>query len=146
MKRIPEFETQWMEQVARSAQRWGHSPERFFDEVRARLQKGADEYGPDSWSARPLLDLIREAAEEGADVPGWLVLAAQKLNAVTTSEFIDDEQAMLIQQRLIRASALGLQLHEELRQAEHEWRTLEAEAKWRAKQAVPPPPIRRCED
>lgn len=138
MKRQPSYERQWFEQVARTAQRWGHDVERFFDTVADRLSKGQDDYS-DRWVTRPILDFVHEAAEEGADIPGWLVLGAQRLNEAVAAELIDPERAMDIQDRFLRAAAHGLLANEELAEAEKELRIAEAEHRWRLRVEENPP-------
>lgn len=127
------YERSFLEAVAQSAGRWTEldSVQRFFDEVRERLAKGEREYD-DTWHQRPLLDLIREAREEAADEPAWLVLAAQRLNGLAADGEIRSDALEMIQQRLIRAAALALLAHEELAQAAQDFRTASAERKWKA--------------
>lgn len=44
--------------------------ERFVEQLRARLAKGAEEYGDTSF-CRPPMDLLRELQEEALDLAGW---------------------------------------------------------------------------
>ena len=129
--RSPAFERAWLESVARAAGRHGEVVERFGDEVRERLELGAGEYGEDAWVEREPLETIREAAEEGVDVPAWLMLGAQKLNMQSAAGEIDPDSALEIQQRFIRAAALGMLLHEELQEAARVYKVARAEARWR---------------
>ena len=137
--RSPSFERQWFEQVARAAQRWGIGPERFFDEVGERLEKGAREYGEHSWRAKTLPELLKEIGEEGADVAGWGVLAAQLVNHEAGEELIGQEASAEIQTHLVRGAALALLLNEEMREARQAYAVARAEAEWRRKVPAGPP-------
>jgi hypothetical protein len=53
--------------------------EQFVTDVVERLTAGAVEYD-DSWQWCGLATLLREAREEGADLAGWSVLAAQAVD------------------------------------------------------------------
>lgn len=134
MPRSASYERAWLEAVARSAGRWTEldTVQRFFDEVRERLAKGEREYEAQPWHERPLLELIREAREEAADEPAWLVLAAQRLNDLAGEGAVNADTLYLIQERLVRAAALSLLAHEELAAAAQDFRTANAESKWLA--------------
>ena len=50
----------------------------FAQQVSARLAKGAAEYG-DASKDRPVSELLAEAAEEGADIPGWCIQVLERI-------------------------------------------------------------------
>lgn len=52
----------------------------------ARIDRtGQRSYG-DTWAARPIGELVAEIREECADIPGWSVLTAQRLDELTDSD------------------------------------------------------------
>lgn len=132
MSRSPTYERQWFEEVARAAQRWGIGPERFFDHVRERLEKGGREYGENSWTEKEVGQLVREAVEEAADIPAWLVLAAQTLNRQLGDEALDPDGALAVQAELVAAAACGLHANEHLRRAMKHYREALSLANWKS--------------
>jgi hypothetical protein len=71
--RRPKFEVEFLRAASRTT-----SGEAYVNRVLNRLNKGAAEYD-DSWSKRPVSELLEELGEEGDDLGGWSVLAAQVL-------------------------------------------------------------------
>lgn len=123
------FERAWLDAVARSAGRWSENDavQRFYDEVRERLEKGGREYGEDAWLEKSVIELAGEAREEFADAPAWLTLAAQRLNQVLADGALDGDAAAAIQQEFIEAAAGALVAHERLSGALAAYRVATAE-------------------
>jgi hypothetical protein len=95
---------QWLGQVSRAAGLGAIAPE-FIDRVFARLAKGARDYGDETYLHVELDELLREAAEEGDDIAGWLVLVGIRL---MMSQELDPEVAQRVQWRLMEAAARGV--------------------------------------
>jgi hypothetical protein len=81
--------------------------ERFLDKVFERLEKGAKEYGENSFMERGK-GLTAEIAEEATDLSAWAVLMAQYTQAQVIAGTLDGDTAMMVQARLMEASANGL--------------------------------------
>lgn len=135
--RSPTFERAMLEEVARAAGLWGVDVEKFEDAVEERLKMGEGEYA-DSFATRDPAELLRELQEEGEDVCGWALLAAQNIHA-RSLEGLDEDMAAEIQARLIAAAANGLQLWVQVREALEVLRTAKSHATWQSK--VPQPPV-----
>lgn len=109
--RDPELERAFLEAALREARpnvRAGGraEPGDFLARVRARLEKGAREYGEAGFLYRPLEDLLGELREEGEDAAGWPVLILQRLLV----DDIDPDLARELVAILRSAAALGAQL------------------------------------
>lgn len=65
--------------------------------VRARLDKGALEYGPEGYLERPLAELAAELAEEPLDVAGWSILIALRTYRDLDAGTAADVRAELIE-------------------------------------------------
>src|SRR5690606_37225170 len=99
----------------------------FFDHIEERLDKGAREYGENQWREIGLLAIIHEAREEGADIPGWLVLGAQALNEELAAGELGADAATEIQADFLIAAAHGLLAHERLAHAAKRYRVARSE-------------------
>lgn len=77
----------------------------FEDAVQARLDRAAADFG-DSFLRYSLERFVKEIGEEGEDVAGWSVGAAQCLDLTT----YDDERRELIMHWLIHLAGLGARI------------------------------------
>ncbi len=102
--RSPTYEKDWLEQVMREA---GVSPqharERLGEQIAERLQKGAEEYGEESYLEQGPA-LFSELKEEAADICTWGVLASQWLYA-EEERGLSNEAAHEIRLELMGAAA-----------------------------------------
>lgn len=87
-ERSAQFEREFLEQVARTAQVWDQSlhVKQAYDAVQDRLRKGAREYGPSSFVTADR----RNVDEEGADLIAWPLLFAQVSLAEGNMEDVED--------------------------------------------------------
>lgn len=106
MRDDPESIRAWVADVCRVAQLSGLADE-MGDRVIARLEKGAREYGPESYRERGLDGVLAEAAEEGVDIPGWLTRAVVLLYE-ELDRGMDSGRMQDLHGRLIRAAAHGV--------------------------------------
>lgn len=93
--------------------------ERFQRALKARLVKGGEEYGEDSFRERTFPEVLAEATQEGEDFPSWLVLGVHLLR----DEQLPQGTREHIEMMLIAASAkvfeawqileLALEMYEE---------------------------------
>ena len=103
--RSHDYERQFLEYVAHAAKQSGEAAQRFSDDVMVRLEKGGAEYGDDNFWERGLDWVLANAAEEGEDIAGWIVGAAQVLNDL---EEIPGDAAHEIHCLLMEAAADGM--------------------------------------
>jgi hypothetical protein len=111
------FEAEWFRQVTRQAGLSGLTEE-FMAACSARLSKGAHEYGGDnSFADKAPSWLLRNAAEEGVDLPAWSVLFAQRARALALAGELDEEVAHLATAYALNAAANALRSWHSLNQA-----------------------------
>lgn len=107
MSRRPDIERRWLSEIVEEA--GCAEPAEFLDAVGARLQKGAAEYG-ETFLAKPFTELVDEAREEGADLPGWLLLAVQRFQLDRHN--MPEAAALQIERILILAAARAVQSYQ----------------------------------
>lgn len=111
------FEAEFFRQVARQAGLSGLTDE-FITACGSRLAKGAQEYGGDnSFADKPPEWLLRNAAEEGIDLPAWAVLFAQRARSLAAAGELDADQVQLAIAHALDAAASALRAWHSVNQA-----------------------------
>lgn len=104
-QRRPDFERDFLEHITRAAGLAGPAGDYLADQVRARLEKGAREYGAEGYLERPLHELLAELTEEPMDVAGWSILIALR-----TYRDLPTDAGGDIRQELVEIAAAGARL------------------------------------
>lgn len=97
------FEDDFLEAAERSVGVWGSQ---YAERVRDRLERGQHRFG-DRWRAQGMDKLVAEVREEGLDLAGWSVLAAQLTFIEQEARLLDPETALLVRLKLQQIAALG---------------------------------------
>lgn len=106
--RDPTFETEFLRQVARQAGLSGLT-EQFVAACAGRLAKGAQEYGGDDAFVTKAPDwLLKNAAEEGIDLPAWALLFAQLVRGMAARGELDPDAVQLATAHVLDAAACAL--------------------------------------
>lgn len=111
MSRSKTYEAQALSAIGNAAKADGRTTELYANEVRKRLDQGAEEYGgekDDGWWRRGLERCIAEASEEGVDLSGWVLGCLQVLRDEVLSGRIERDQAHTAQYLLLESAAAGL--------------------------------------
>ena len=124
MSRNKEWEHEFLDKISREGDR--EKADRFLRGVRARMEKGAEEYGDLSYKL-PFPRVIQEAREEGEDWPGWLSIA---VHALRRDESLPKPAADHLEDMLVAASAKVFAA----------WQILELAAEFYEDSKIPPPP------
>lgn len=97
-KRNRQYEKDFLEEVVRAAGVRGFDD--FVNDTMARLEKGAKEYGDDSFFSK---QLAPEVLEECLDIAGWSSLWAEQLTDIERSGTLDLDTGYYIKHLIIEA-------------------------------------------
>lgn len=106
-ERSPEFERGFLEHVIGRAGLNGPAGEHLIELVRARLAKGAVEYGPRNYLTD---DCLGQLTEEPTDVLGWGLLAALQLYLLADEGRVAADQADEFRAELVEIAVDGAAL------------------------------------
>lgn len=95
-RRSSSFEDGFLDHVTRAAGLAGPAGDYLAGQVRARLAKGALEYGPEGYLERPMPELLAELPEEPQDVIGWAILIALRAYRDLPGDAGDEARAELV--------------------------------------------------